>query len=155
MLFDDEGFVAASVNIVSRVREDLEVGQAPRSRIDGQLDSVAHAIKKLSPLAEEMLMVNLSKVCGDVEVGRATYYNFLDALYQETHNLETRARTCLVSAAYQLFRQHSLPIDRKPGGLLSRYYERIVEATGAPWPVEQLARETYDRHVDGWCGDST
>jgi len=155
MLFDDEGFVAASVNIVSRVREDLEVGKAPQSRIEDQLDAVARAIKKLSPPAEEMLMINLNKVCGDVEVGRATYYNFLDALYQETHNLETRARTCLVGATYQVFRQHSLPIDRKPGGLLARYYERIVEATGAPWPVEQLARETYDRHTDGWCGDPT
>lgn len=153
VLFDDDGFVVASVNIVSRVREDLEVGQTPRSRIDTQIDAVARAIEKLSPPAEEMLMINLNKVCGDVEVGRATYYNFLDALYQDTQNLETRARTFLVGSAYRVFRQHSLPIDRKPEGLLATYYERVVEATGAPWPIEQLTGETFDRHKDGWCGD--
>jgi len=155
VLFDDDGFVAASVNIVSRVREDLAVVQAPRSRVDAQFGAIARAIKKLSPTAEEVLFINLNKVCGHVEAGRATYYNFLSALYQDTRNLETRARPWLVGAVFQVFRQHSLPIDRKPGGLLARYYERIVEATGAPWPVEQLARETYDRHTDGWCGDPT
>lgn len=71
VLFDDDGFVAASVNIVSRVREDLAVGQVPRSRVDAQFDAIAHAIQKLSPRAEDLLFVNLNRVCGDVEVGRA------------------------------------------------------------------------------------
>jgi len=155
MLFDDDGFVAASVNIVNRVREDLAVRQAPRSRVDAQFDAIARAIKKLSPTSEEVLLINLNKVCGDVEAGRATYYNFLSALYQETRNLETRARQYLVCAVFQVFRQHSLPIDRKREGLLATYYERVVEATGAPWPVEQLTRETYDRHKDGGYLDPT
>jgi len=154
VLFDDDGFVAASVNIVSRVREDLAAGQAPRSRVDAQFDAIARAIKKLSPTAEDVLLINLNKVCGDVEAGRATYYNFLSALYQDTPDIETRARQCLVGAVFQVFRQHSLPIDGKREGLLATYYERIVEATGALWPVEQLARETYDRHKGGWHPDS-
>lgn len=154
-LFDDDGFVAASINIVSRVREDLAVRQAPRSRVDAQFDAIARAIKKLSPTSEEVLMINLNKVCGDVEAGRATYYNFLNALYQDTRNLEMRARPYLVGAVFRIFRQHSLPIDRKPEGVLATYYERIVEATGAPWHVEQLTRETYDRHKDGWYPEST
>ncbi len=154
MLFDDDGFVAASVNIVSRVREDLAVGQVPQSRIDAQFDAIARAIDKLSPSAEEVLLLNLNKVCGDVEAGRATYYNFLDALYQDTQDLQARARTCLVGAVYGVFRQHSLPIERKPEGLLAAYYEHVVEATGAPWPVEQLVRETYDTHKDGWHRDT-
>ena len=154
LLFDDDGFVAASVNVVSRVKEDLAVGQVPQSRIDAQFDAIARAINKLSPSAEEVLLLNLNKVCGDVEVARATYYNFLDALYQDTHNLETRARTSLVGAVYGVFRQHSLPIDQEPEGLLAAYYERIVEAAAAPWPVEQLVRETYDTHKHGWCRDT-
>ena len=155
VLFDDDGFVAASVNIVSRAREDLAAGQVPRSRVDAQFDAIARAIKKLSPTAEEVLLINLNNVCGDVEAGRATYYNFLSALYQDTRNLETRARRCLVGAVFRVFRHHSLPIDRKRQGLLATYYERIVEATGAPWPVEQLTRETCDRHKDGWYPDPT
>ena len=155
VLFDDDGFVAASFNIVSRVREDLAVGQVPRSRVDAQFDAIARAIKKLSPTSEEVLLINLNKVCGNVEAGRATYYNFLSALYQDTHNLETRARPFLVGAVFRVFRQHSLPIDRKRGGLLAKYCERIVEATGAPWSVEQLIRETYDRHKDGGYPDPT
>ncbi len=153
VLLDDDGFVAASVNIVSRVREDLAVGQIPRSRVDAQFDAIARAIKKLSPTAEDVLFINLNKVCGNVEAGRATYYNFLNALYQDTRNLETRARPWLVGAVFQVFRQHSLPIDRKSEGLLATYYERIVEVTGAPWPIEQLTRETCDRHRDGWYPD--
>ena len=152
-LFEDEGFVAASVNIVSSVKEDLAAGQIRRPRVDAQFDAVARAIKKLSPPAEELLLINLNKVCGDAELGRATYYNFLDALYQDTRNLKTRARTSLVGAVYRVFRQHSLPIDQRPEGLLSRYYGRVLEATGAPWPVEQLTRETLDRHRDGWFRD--
>ena len=155
VLFDDDGFVAASFNIVSRVREDLAVGQVPRSRVDAQFDAIAHAIQKLSPRAEDLLFVNLTRVCGDVEVGRATYYNFLSALYQDTRNLQTRARPCLVGAVFRVFRQHSLPIDRNRDGLLATYYKHIVEATGAPWPVEQLMRETCDRHEDGWYSDPT
>lgn len=154
-LFDDDGFVGASINIVNRVQEDLAVRQAPRSRVEAQLGAIARAIKKLSPTSEEVLLINLNKVCGDVEAGRATYYNFLSALYQDTRNLEERAHPYLVGAVFRVFRQHSLPIDRKPEGLLAKYYERIVEATGAPWPVEQLTRETYDRHKNGWCLDST
>lgn len=154
-LFDDDGFVAASVDIVSRVREDLAVGQVPQSRLEAQFDSIARAIKKLSPRAEDVLLVNLHRVCGDVEAGRATYYNFLSALYQDTPNLQTRARPCLVGEVYRVFRQHGLPIDQKRDGLLAEYYKRIVEATGAPWPVEQLTRETYERHNDGWYSDPT
>ena len=155
VLFDDNGFVAASVNIVSRVQEDLAAVQAPRSRVDAQFDVIARAITKLSPTAEEVLLINLNKVCGNVEAGRATYYNFLSALYQDTRNLETRARPFLVGSVFRVFRQHSLPIDRKRGGLLATYCERIVEATGAPWSVEQLIRETYDRHKDGGYPDPT
>lgn len=149
VLFDDDGFVAASVNVVNRVREDLAVSHVPRSRVDAQLDAIARAIKKLSPTSEEVLLINLNKVCGDVEAGRATYYNFLSALYQDNRNLETRARLCLVDAVFRIFRQHGLPIDQKREGLLATYYERTVEATGAPWPVEQLTHETYDRHKGG------
>ena len=47
VLFDSDGFVAASVNIVNRVQEDLAVGQIPRSRVDAQFDAIARAIKKL------------------------------------------------------------------------------------------------------------
>ena len=155
VLFDDDGFVAASVNIVHRVREDLAVMRVPRSRVDAQFDAIARAIKKLSPTSEEVLLINLNKVCGDVEAGRATYYNFLSALYQDTRNLEKRARLFLVGAVFRVFRQHSLPIDLKRGGLLATYYERIVEATGVPWSVEQLIRETYDRHKDGGYPDPT
>jgi hypothetical protein len=149
VLFDDDGFVTASLDIVNRVQEDLAVGQIPRSRVDAQFDAIARAIKKLSPPAEDVLLVNLNKVCGDVEAGRATYYNFLNALYQDTRNLKTRARQCLVGAVFRVFRQHGLPIDRKRDGLLAMYYERIVEATGAPWPIEQLTSETYDKHKGG------
>lgn len=155
VLFDDDGFVAASINIVSRVREDLAVGQVSRSRVDAQFDAIARAIRKLSPTAEEVLFINLNKVCGHVQAGRATYYNFLSALYQETRDLETRARLCLVGEVFQIFRQHSLPIERKPEGLLTIYYERMVEATGAPWPIDQLTLETCDKHKAGWYPDPT
>ena len=154
-LFDDDGFVAASINIVSRVREDLVIRGGARSRVDAQFGAIARAIEKLSPPSEEVLLINLNKVCGDAETGRATYYNFLNALYQDTHNLERRARPYLVGAVFRVFRQHSLPIDREPDGLLATYHMRIVEATGAPWSVEQLTRETYERHKDGWYTDST
>jgi hypothetical protein len=153
VLFDDDGFVNASVGIVSRVREDLAAGDAPQSRVDAQFDAIARSIERLSPRAEEALFVNLNKVCGDAEEGRATYYNFLSALYQDNCNLQTRARPCLVDAAFRVFRQHSLPIDSSTEGLLANYYRRIVEATGAPWSVGQLTRETVDRHKVGWYPD--
>ena len=155
VLFDSDGFVAASVNIVNRVQEDLAVGQIPRSRVDTQFDAIARAIKKLSPPAEDVLLINLSRVCGDVEAGRATYYNFLSALYQDTRNLEAGARQRLIGAVFRVFRQHGLPIGREREGLLAVYFERIVEATGAPWTVEQLTRETYDTHKSGRHPDAT
>ena len=155
VLFDDDGFVAASIDIVNRVREDLAVGQVPRSRVDAQFDAIASAIKKLSPKAEEVLLVNLNRVCGDVETGRATYYKFLSARYQDSHKLQTRARPSLVGAVFQVFRQHGLPIDRRPEGLLATYYRHIVDVTDAPWPVQQLTHETYDMHKDGWYPDPT
>ena len=148
-LFNDDGFVAASINIVSRVREDLAFREVPRSRIDTQLGAIARAIEKLSPPSEEMLLMNLNKVCGDVEAGRATYYNFLNALYQDTYNLEKRVHPYLIGAVFRVFRQHGLPIDQEPEGLLATYHKHIIEATGAPWSVEQLTRDTYDRHKDG------
>ena len=46
-----------------------------------------------------------------------------------------------------------LPIDRKSDGLLAKYFAHIIEATGAPWTVEQLTQETYDRHREGWYPD--
>lgn len=153
VLFDDNGFVTASVSIVSRVQEDLAAVQAPRSRVDAQFDVIARAITKLSPTAEEVLLINLNKVCGNVEAGSATYHNFLKALYQDTPNLETKPRPFLVGAVFRIFKQHSLPIDQKRDGLLASYYERIVEATGAPWPVEQLTRDTYNMHKDRWYPD--
>ena len=155
VLFDSDGFVAASVNIVNRVQEDLAVGQIPRSRVDAQFDAIARAIKKLSPPAEDVLLINLSRVCGDVEAGRATEYYFLSALYQDTRNLEAGARQRLVGALFRVFRQHGLPIDRERGGLLAMCFERIVEATDAPWSVEQLARETYNMHKSNWYPDET
>jgi len=154
VLFDSDGFVVASVNIVNRVQEDLAVGQIPRARVDAQFDAIARAIKKLSPPAEDVLLINLSRVCGDVEAGRATYYNFLAALYQDTRNPEAGARQRLVCAVFRIFRQHGLPIDREREGLLAKYFECIVEATGAPWPVEQLTRETYDTHKSGLHPDA-